>query len=111
MVRLVVVGEQMAEPGFHVFGGRQRGFQFGFQAGDERLVHHVVDDFARGVERAGLFAGGGAGFGIVGGEQVLKHLAGQFRVEGDFLLDGRVFLDGEIVAVEACGSGRALGPS
>ena len=59
----------------------------------EAVVHHVVDDLARGVERAGLLAGGGAGFRVVGGEQVLEHLAGQLRVERDFLLDGRVFLD------------------
>jgi hypothetical protein len=90
----------MAETDFHVFRGRQRGFQFGFQAGDERLIHHVVDDFARRVKRAGLFAGGRAGFRVVGREQIFKHLAGQFGVERDFFLDGRVFRDGELVVVQ-----------
>ena len=72
----------------------------GFQAGNERLVHHVVDDFARGVERAGLFAGGRAGFRVIGREEIFKHLAGQFRVERHFLLDRRVFLDREMVALK-----------
>ena len=39
------------------------------------LVHHVVDDFARSVERACLLTGSSAGFRVVGGEQVLKDLA------------------------------------
>ena len=71
-----------------------------FEIGDEGFVHHVVDDLARGVERAGLFAGGGAGFGVVGGEEVLEDLAQQFGVEGDFLFDRGVLRDGELVAVE-----------
>ena len=68
--------------------------------GLERLVHHVVHDGARGVEGAGLFAGGGFGFLVVGGEEVFEDFAEQLGIEGDFLIDGRVFDDGELVAVQ-----------
>ncbi len=46
------------------------------EVGLQRTVHHVVHDGARGVEGAGLLAGGRAGFRIVSGEQIFKHLAG-----------------------------------
>lgn len=71
-----------------------------FQVGDEGLVHHVVDDLAGGVEGAGLFAGGGFGFGVVGGQQVFKDLAQELRVQGDLLFNRGVFGDGEFVAVQ-----------
>jgi hypothetical protein len=70
------------------------------EVGLERFVHHVVHDGARGVEGAGLLAGGGLGFLVVGGEEVLEDLAEQFGVEGDFLIDGGVLDDGELVAVQ-----------
>ena len=66
----------------------------------QRLVDHIVHDLAGRVVGAGLLAGVLAGFGVVGGEEVLEDLAEQFRVERDVLLDGRVLLDGELVAVE-----------
>ncbi len=90
----------MAETSFQVFRGRRRGFQLGFKTGDERLVHHVIDDFARGVERAGLLASGRTGFRVIGGEKVFKHLTGQFGIERDFFFDGRVFRDSEFVVIE-----------
>ena len=68
--------------------------------GFEGLVHHVVDDGARGVEGAGLLAGGGLGFLVVGSEEVLENFAEELGVEGDFLVDGGVLDDGELVAVE-----------
>ena len=84
-------------------------FQFGLKAGDERLVHHVVDDFARGVERAGLLARGGAGLRVVGGEQIFENLAEQLWIKRDFFLDGGVFGNGELVAVENMDKPRDFG--
>lgn len=86
-----------------------RGGQVAFEAGDERLVHHVVDDFARCIEGAGLFAGGGAGLGVVGGEKVLEDLAEQLGVKRDFFLDGGVFGNGELVAVKNVNEPRDFG--
>jgi hypothetical protein len=53
---------------------------------DERLFDHELHDFARGVVGACGFAGGERGFGVVGCEQVLEHLARQFGVERDLLV-------------------------
>ena len=100
LMRLVVVSEEVTETFHIVLCARASGFQLRLQAGEERLSHHVADDFAWGVERASLFACGGTGLRVVGGEQVLEDLAEQFGVERDFLLDGGVFSDGELVAVE-----------
>ena len=66
----------------------------------EGLVHHVVDDGARSVEGAGLLAGGGLGFLVVGGEEVLENFAEEFGIEGDFLVDGSVLDNSKFVAVE-----------
>ena len=71
--------------------------------GLEGLVNHIVHDGARGVEGAGLLAGGGLGFLVVGCEEVLEDLAKEFGIEGDFLIDGGVLDDGELVAVLGCG--------
>jgi hypothetical protein len=53
---------------------------------DERLFDHELDDFAWGVVGACGFAGGAGGFGVVGCEQVLEHLARQFGVERNLLV-------------------------
>ena len=66
----------------------------------ERFVHHVFNDGAWGIEGACLLAGCGLGFLVVTGQQVLEHLAQQFRVKRDFLIDRRVFDDGELVGVQ-----------
>ena len=63
-------------------------------------IYHVVNDFARRIERAGLLARGCPRFGVIGGEQVLKDAAEQLGVEGDFLLNRCVLGDGELIAVE-----------
>jgi hypothetical protein len=68
--------------------------------GLEGFVHHVFHDGARGVEGAGLLAGGGLGFLVVGGEEVFEDFAEQFGIEGDFLIDRGVLDDGEFVAVQ-----------
>jgi len=73
--------------------------------GFEGFVHHVVHDGAWGVEGAGLLAGGGPGFLVVGGEVVFEDFAEQLGIEGDFLIDGGVLDDGELVAVQD-GDGR-----
>ena len=109
VVRLIVVGKEVAEAIFGVRRARAGGFQPGREAGDEGFVHHVVDDFARGVEGAGLLAGGGAGLRVVGGEEVLEDLAEQFGVEGDFFFEGGVLFDGEFVAVEDVNQAADLG--
>ena len=44
------------------------------------FVCHVIHHRARGVIRAGLLAGGVAGFGVVRGEEILEHLAEQFGI-------------------------------
>jgi hypothetical protein len=78
--------------------------------GFEGLVHHVVHDGARGVEGAGLLAGGGLGFLVVGGEEVFEDFAEEFGIESDFLIDGGVLDDGELVAVQdGDEAGDALG--
>ena len=70
------------------------------QGADEGFVDHIVDHGAGGVVAAGFLAGGEAGFGVDGGQQVFEDFAQEFRVQGHFLLGGGVFLDGEFVAVE-----------
>ena len=90
----------MTEAHFYIFYGRQCFFQFGFQAGDKSLIHHVVDDLAGGIKRASLLAGCCAGFGVVGSKEILKYLARQFRIERDFFFNRRIFGDGELVMVE-----------
>ena len=95
------VGEEEVQPGAGVGFLHAGLFHEGAgEVGLERFVHHVVHDGARGVERAGLLAGGGLGFLVVGGEEVLEDLAEEFGVEGDFLIDGGVLDDGELVAVQ-----------
>ena len=79
---------------------RVRFFEFPREMGFEGFVHHVVHDGARGVEGAGLLAGGGLGFLVVGGEEVFEDFAEEFGVEGDFLINGGVLDNGELVAVQ-----------
>ncbi len=74
--------------------------EFTLKISQQSLVHHVVHDRTRGVVGAGSFAGGGGGFGVVGGQQILEHFAREFGVECDFLIQRRRFGDGEVVAVE-----------
>ena len=71
-----------------------------FEVGDEGFVYHVVDDFAWGVEGAGLFAGSCAGFGVIGSEQVFEDLSEEFGIQGDFLLYRCILGNREFVAVE-----------
>ena len=100
-MRFLGVGEEKVQPGAGV-GFLHTGL-FHEDAGEvglERFVHHVVHDGARGVERAGLLAGGGPGFLVVGGEEVLEDFAEQFGVKRDFLIDGGVLDDGELVTVQ-----------
>ena len=95
------VGEEEVEPGAGVGFLHAGLFHEGAgEVGLERFVHHVVHDGARGVERAGLFAGGGFGFLVVRGEQVFEDLAEEFGIKGDFLIDRRVLDDGELVTVQ-----------
>ena len=47
---------------------------------DQGLIGHVVDNLTGGVVGAGLLAGTFLGFGVVGSEQVFKHLAEQLGV-------------------------------
>ena len=77
--------------------GRMGGFR---QIGGQGFVYHVVYDGAGGVVGAGLFAGGVAGFRVVGGQQVFKDFAQKFGVQGDFLFRGGVLFYGEFVFVE-----------
>ena len=77
--------------------GRVGGFR---QIGGQGLVYHVVHDGAGGVVGAGLLAGGVAGFRVVGGEQVFKDFAQEFRVQSNFLFRGGVLFYGELVFVE-----------
>ena len=58
-----------------------------------------MNDLARGIERAGLLAGGGARFGVIGCQQVLENFTQQFGVEGDLLFDGRVLFNRELVMI------------
>ena len=64
------------------------------------FIHHPIHCHARGIKRAGGFAGDCLRFRIVGAEQVLENMAEQFRVERDFFLDGGVFSEGEFEAPE-----------
>jgi hypothetical protein len=66
----------------------------------ERFVYHVVNDGARSVEGAGLFAGSGFGLLVVRGEKILEDLTKQLGIESNFLIDGCVFNDGKLVAIE-----------
>ena len=68
----------------------------------QRLAYHVINDVTGGVERARFLARGGAGFLVVAGQQILEHLAEQFRIERHFLFGGGVFLNREDVIVEQC---------
>ena len=70
----------------------------GQQVGFKALVHHVVDDLARGVEGAALFAGRLPRLRIVGAEQVLEDLAEQFGIERHIGIVGRVLVHREVVA-------------
>ena len=38
--------------------------------------------------------------GIVGCQQILKHLTQKLRIERDLLVEGRIFLDGEVIAFQ-----------
>ena len=44
------------------------------EIGDEGFIYHVVDDFTRGVEGAGLFARSRTGFRIIRRKEVFKDL-------------------------------------
>ena len=67
---------------------------------DEAFLTHVVDDFARGVERA---------FDLRSftSSRFSKDLAEHFRVNGHFLFQRLGFVDGEVVAVEHVEDARA----
>ena len=41
----------------------------------ERLIDHVINDWSRGVEGAGLLTGSGLGLFVVRGEEVLEDFA------------------------------------
>ena len=78
------------------------------QVGGQGFVYHVVYDGAGGVVGAGLLAGGVAGFRVVGGQQVFKDFAQEFRVQGDFLFRRGVFFYGELVFVEQGDQARVV---
>ena len=70
------VGKENVEPGTGVFFLHASLLhECAGEMGLERLVHHVVHDRARGVERAGLLAGSGLGFLVVGGEEVFEDFS------------------------------------
>ncbi len=98
---LLGVGEEYVQSGPRVFLLHAVGVLQGpGEVGLEGFVHHVVHDGAWRVEGAGLLAGRGLRFLVVGGEQVFEHLAQEFRIQGDFLIDGSVLDDGELVRGE-----------
>lgn len=100
-VVFVGVGEEQIEAGAGVVEGHVGLLgEFVGEPDFERLVDHVVDDFPGRVERAGLLAGRGAGFGVIGGQEVLEHAPEQLGIERDFLLDQRVLGNGELVGLE-----------
>lgn len=73
---LLGVGEEDIESGLGV-GAREAGLvgEGLRKVGLERFIDHVVDDGTRGVEGAGLLAGGGLGLLVVGGEEVLEDFS------------------------------------
>ncbi|MBT9162986.1 MAG: hypothetical protein DDT27_01554 [Dehalococcoidia bacterium] len=85
---------------FHILECWNPFLQLCFEVSNEGFIHHVVDDLAGGVIRAGLLAGSRFGFRIVVCQQVLEYLAEQLRVESDLFLDGGVLIDGEFIAIE-----------
>src|SRR5665213_1638028 len=82
---------------------RQEQPQLGFghdrrEMEDERLIHHIPHYVAGSVKGPELLACNRFGVIVVRGKKVLKHLAQQFRVQGDFLFERCVFFDSELIA-------------
>ena len=66
----------------------------------QRLLDHVVDDFARRVEAARRLAGRFPRLGIERPEQVLEHLAEEFRIKRDIGIVRVVLVNREFVGVK-----------
>ena len=66
----------------------------------QRLLDHVVDDFARRVEAARRLAGRFLRLGIERPEQVLEHLAEEFRIERNIGIVRVVLVNREFVGVK-----------
>lgn len=95
-----------------LFGGFGEGEgEFLEEVGFEGDIDHVIDEGAGSVERACLFAGRFAGFGVEGGEEVFKDLAEEFGVKSDLFFDGSIFGDGELVALKDFEESAHLGGS